>query len=245
MENATKALLIAAAMILVVMILSLLVITYEDTSSFFEKEHDNAVVEQLIRFNKQFDNYSGKTIRGNEMLSIINKVIDYNTLLAESNGYGDMTLVIQGFDENVKNILKYNESHTSIFNTININDGMKAISGKVNELLGTAQSAGLTNITETHLQKFSAKIQYILDDTDEEYRDKVIKNILGINLSVNLDDALVVTIQEITKQYYQLTKFKSANFKCTSVKHSTVTAGVEKMVFEIVKDDAGNVIFEW
>ena len=44
MENAAKALLIAAAILILVMILSLLVVAYGQVSDFFQREHENTVV---------------------------------------------------------------------------------------------------------------------------------------------------------------------------------------------------------
>ena len=34
-------------------------------------------IKQLVEFNNKFTNYNGKTIRGNELISIMNRIIDY------------------------------------------------------------------------------------------------------------------------------------------------------------------------
>ena len=181
MENSVKALLIAASMILVIMILTLVMVAYNDTSGFFQREHENTVVEQLERFNNQFDNYNDTTIRGNEMLSMINKLIDYNVLQAENDGYDEIELVINGIDsDNVKNQFKSNNSDSSILNNISNKDGQKAISGKIEELLQTARNAGISSITETKLQKLQIEEDTILktpaNDDKKDERNELLED---------------------------------------------------------------------
>ena len=78
MENATKALLIAAGVLLAMMLISLLVMGYNRISSYYEQKHELIMAEQLDKFNKEFQNYNRSDIRGNELISLMNKVIDYN-----------------------------------------------------------------------------------------------------------------------------------------------------------------------
>lgn len=253
MENATKALLIAAAIILLTMILSLLVIAYGQTSDFFQKQSDSNVVEQLERFNKQFDNYNGTTIRGNEMLSMINKVIDYNTLQAEDNGYDKIKLIIKGIDsEDIKNQFKNESSDAFILNLEEINtEGTKEISETVTKLLDMVNDE-IPNITESQLQTLAANISEILIDNNPnmdsernkynlKQRNTLIKKILKVDVENNSD--LLEKIQNVTKQYYQLVQFKRAYFKCTNIEHSNNTGRVIKMQFELVVDN-GNVKFD-
>ena len=86
MENISKALLIAAGMLIVMMLLTLVIIGYNKISFYYELQHESIIVEQLDKFNKQFQNYSGKVIRGNELISLMNKIIDYNTSQSYQEG---------------------------------------------------------------------------------------------------------------------------------------------------------------
>lgn len=88
MENATKALLIAAGVLFVLMIISLLVMGYEGISSYYEQRNEILTAEQLDKFNKQFQNYHRENIRGNEMISLMNKIIDYNVSQSYQEGTG-------------------------------------------------------------------------------------------------------------------------------------------------------------
>ena len=78
MENITKALLIAGGVLFAILILTLLVIFHNQLSAYYTEQHDAKMVEQVTEFNNKFDNYNGQTIRGNELISVMNKVVDYN-----------------------------------------------------------------------------------------------------------------------------------------------------------------------
>ena len=83
MENVTKALLIAAGILFAVLILSLLAMFGGQLSGYYAEQHNSKIIEQDAKFNAQFENYNGQTIRGNEIISIMNKVVNYNTSIAD------------------------------------------------------------------------------------------------------------------------------------------------------------------
>ena len=62
MENASKALLIAAGVMLAIMLLSVIFIFGNQMASYFSEKHDAKMIEQLVEFNNKFQNYDGKTI---------------------------------------------------------------------------------------------------------------------------------------------------------------------------------------
>lgn len=97
MENATKALLIAAGILFAVMIMSLLLVGYNQISSYYSAQHEEQQIKQLADYNKIFQNYNRKKIRGNEMISLMNRVIDYNERQAydESKKYPRMRVTIK------------------------------------------------------------------------------------------------------------------------------------------------------
>ena len=96
MENAIKALLMAAGVLGAVMILTLLLGRYNEISDYYTAQQNNKEVKQLADYNKIFDNYNRKKIRGNEMISLMNRVIDYNERQAydESKKYPRMQVTI-------------------------------------------------------------------------------------------------------------------------------------------------------
>ena len=205
MENLTKALLIAAGMLFTIMILSMLMITYNQIASHYQQKHELAVIEQTEIFNKEFENYNRSYIRGNELISLMNKIIDYNAsqsyredvgskrilvtiklptsndILEKSFVIGDTKLIIDQTITNTKAGNKYDNDKELI-----------KITGVGPELIGELNTKFGITITEEKLQKLSADVSNIvLDENDEndpgEYskrfeRARLLKYILGVNI---------------------------------------------------------------
>lgn len=85
MENATKALLMAASILLTIMILGLLIFTFNKIKDAKETDEESLLTEQTNKFNKRFTTYE-KEIRGNELYSLINKMLDYNEIIDKNKG---------------------------------------------------------------------------------------------------------------------------------------------------------------
>lgn len=188
MENASKALLIGAAILFTVMILSLLMIGYQQISSYFTEKHEVEMIEQTTKFNSQFENYNQKSIRGSDMISFMNKVIDYNERLSYMAGtnYKRLEITIDLISSNIVNQLKYTTTETgfsnlSIFPTSNkitnvtssgtpptdidksrnLDKQLISITGTINELKDETQNGGIQNVTDTKLQSLASNISNI------------------------------------------------------------------------------------
>lgn len=243
MENATKALLIAAGILLIIMIISAMVIFWDEMAGYFTEKHEATMLEQLVEFNNKFSNYNGKTIRGNELISIMNRIIDYNSYQSDMLGYEpiEITVDLKGHHGEMK---YRNETggNTLITNSIIHNDGgtndnyIKRISETSSRL-----SSNL-GISDVKLQKLSAQIDSIVDDdvvdarSNEDYkkyRAQLLTRILGYDVEIN--DSRINKIKEATYQYYQFTQFKRAMFKCKSITYNQDDNGrINGMTFEVV-----------
>lgn len=251
MENATKALLIAAGFFLAVMLITMLVMFGGEIASYFTEKHEAAVLQQLVEFNDKFINYNGQTIRGNELISVMNRVIDYNNYQSEMVGYERIIITVDL--KGHQNEFKYkNESGSNLMFLGNINnstndDAIKQIS----ELSGNLTSghvAGIPGLTEAKLQLMSSKIEHIVDDAYAEdreayetYRNQILTKILRYDPNQKLVD--INDIKQATYLYYQLTKFKSAMFDCTNVSFNEVNGRVNRMNFVVVEEN-GLIKFE-
>ena len=113
MENAAKALLIAAAVLIAVMLLSLVFIFKDSMAGYFAERHNATMLEQLVKFNNKFQNYNGKTVRGNELISIMNSIIDYNNYQSGIDGYDRIIIELdfRGHEDD----LKYNRESRWIY----------------------------------------------------------------------------------------------------------------------------------
>ena len=79
MENAVKALLIAAGVLVGIMILSLLMYGHGEISSYYREKEENKEFEQLAILNKQYIPYNRQDVRGSDIITLVNKIVDFNT----------------------------------------------------------------------------------------------------------------------------------------------------------------------
>ncbi len=151
MENITKALLIAAGALVAIILLSALVLGYNQISRYYQEKSDATDLSQIIEMAKKFTNYDGRTIRGNEMLSVINLVADYNDWVKNnpSEGYSEIKFSIK-----MNDVTDFSDFHI-------IDDNEDASIGRSylfpNKLTGKS-------ITNSELEVFSSRINYLLND---------------------------------------------------------------------------------
>ena len=251
MENASKALLIAAGVMLAIMLLSVIFIFGNQMASYFSEKHDAKMIEQLVEFNNKFQNYNGEVIRGNELISIMNRIVDYNDYQSEMVGYERIKITINL--QNHHNELKYrNETGGSTLITGSTitnetNDTViKTIATTSSRVTG---SFGINGLTDTKLQKMSANIEHIVDDEVVDarakneylkYREQILSRILGYTVTQASDNTLIGNAKKATYQYYQYTMFKRAMFKCTNVSYNETNGRVNKLDFVVELEDDGN-----
>ena len=257
MENVSKALMIAGGMLIAIMVISLIIVLWNQMSGYFAEQHSATIVEQIAEFNAQFENYNGKDIRGNELISVMNKVVNYNRTYSDMENYERIVIKIDL--DGHQNDFKYNSSDNSIFPNQSLitnehgDDVIENISNLSNILVSEAINAGITGINDTKLQKLSADIDNIVEKTVSDFEDtngvataqqkleaykearaKKLKSILGYEVN----DAELSKIIKATRRYYQYTQFKRAMFKCTGVQHNTSQNGrVIGMTFVIVEEN--------
>jgi len=215
MENAVKALLIAAGMFIAVLLISLIAIFYNNVTGYYASQHENKQLEQVTEFNAKFENYNRKNVRGSDLISLMNRVIDYNA----SESYGDdksyekikVTITLGG--EDIRSQFKYETNDpTSVNKYLNAetitntkNNGDKwqndrdliAITNTSIDLSDDLQSYDISNITDTQLQQLSTGIVDIMAHEDRMTssdafnrfkRAQIIEDVLGIKVYTTADE---------------------------------------------------------
>ena len=109
MENTSKALIMAGGMLLAILIVSLLVYAWSLFSKYQSSQDDLTDIEDTAKFNEQFTNYQRDNVKGYDILSLANKVTDYNYRKSESDrtndeNYVPITIVINLTDDNLKSL---------------------------------------------------------------------------------------------------------------------------------------------
>lgn len=95
MENATKALEMAASVLIGLLIIGALVFVYTKISQTKQVEQDSLSSQQAADFNKKFEAYNRNGVYGSELLSLANLIVDYNNKEAnEVKGYKEITLEV-------------------------------------------------------------------------------------------------------------------------------------------------------
>ena len=94
MENASKALLMAGGILIALLIIGVLVYSFESTTTYFGQEQQKEKIEQLTLFNNQFESYNRKLLRGSDVISVINRVIDNNQKYGQ-NEYDEPNYLMQ------------------------------------------------------------------------------------------------------------------------------------------------------
>ena len=211
------------------------------------------------------ENYNRNNVRGTDLISLINRVIDYNEreVYAEGTHYERIEVTVTigtSYLDQFKYITNDNKSdyspftYTSILpnngkitNISNSDDQLLQLTNTINKVISNNQSLGLT---DAKLQTLSANISNIVltnakenstAESDVKDREKRLK-LLRDTLKVSINNSQIDKIKKITCQYYEYTQFKRAYFNCAGMEYDTNTGRVCKINFEVATKN-GSVVF--
>lgn len=93
MENASLALRMAGGVLIALLIVSFFIAVMVVINNNQQKQQDEEDLRQVALFNESYSSYENRIITGYQMLSLINKAIDYNNRMTKekSNGGEDYT----------------------------------------------------------------------------------------------------------------------------------------------------------
>ena len=99
----------AGGMLLAILIVSLLIYAWSLFSKYQSSQDDLTDIEDTAKFNEQFTNYQRDNVKGYDILSLANKVTDYNYRKSESDrtndeNYVPITIAINLTDDNLKSL---------------------------------------------------------------------------------------------------------------------------------------------
>lgn len=227
MENASKALIMAGGILIALLVIGALVLMFNQLSYYQRTETDSEKTQQLADFNKEYLKYTYDDIKGYELISLVNKVIDYNIKEEVGNSVDytkKITVVInmKGFKSKygVKNV-------TSLFtqNTYTINNGNTIFSTDLNNFRSMENTYTLSAMSKLSanydtLKKEQEKNQNNYETKMKEIVGKVVKNNSGNTISLN----------EI-EQYREYSEFKSSTFKPVDIEYHD-NGQVKQLSFE-------------
>lgn len=172
MENASRALLIAGTVLISLLIITILVFLFRNMSELKRQEEQQIAVEQEATFNQQYASFE-KTLYGSELLSLINKAIDYNQKIDNlQNGYKKMTIHVKLKDpiDNFVTGTDYNISDTNSNEFAKKIDQVNGIKKKYGssylERLAALVEAG--KWANTYTNPDSGTVEYLINEINAE-----------------------------------------------------------------------------
>lgn len=217
MENAAKALTIAGTILISVLVISAVVFMYRDLTSVKRQDAENQKVQEITDFNKSFESFD-KTLNGAKMLSLANKIQDYNTKYVDrmSEGYNPIVLYVDN-SETYNNSdtykgYKYYEYYSQLQKDVDEMMNDKYISANYLEALNEAQKK-LNSIN--HLEKEQA------GETLKELSQK-----LGTNYNKAYSNC--GNDYQIYEQYL---KIKKQTFKPAGIEYDERNGRITKMSY--------------
>lgn len=112
MENAAKALLISAGILLALIILSLIVYVSTATTRIVDAQERKKAEEELTAFNKEYEAYNKTRMYGTDIITVVNKAIEYNINAKEKI---EITLITLNDYDTIEEIITTDSNGTTIY----------------------------------------------------------------------------------------------------------------------------------
>lgn len=234
MENASKALIIAGSLLISLVIAGALVLMISNLSAYQGSNIQNTREAQIQSFNQDFLSYNRKNVRGNEILTLINKVVDYN----ERKSYGDeaedikyepMTIIIQLDHRSELTLKASNDLFTQTEYKQDDNDN------KLGSIIATCQAIEKTYTSTQVISKLVTNITNLYDidesnTTQVSDANKLYDSIIPRRVTKSRIDA-----KDDVYKYYEYTQFKRAYFDPvdSELKYNNGTGRVTQMKFKM------------
>ncbi len=206
MENASKALLMAGGTLLAILILTVLIYTLNASNTLAQAQDEKKLAQQTSAFNKEYEAYEKSRMYGTDVITVVNKAIDYNQRLGinDEEYFINIVLDLRG--------ASFNTSRTVTWEKNGVKKDEKNYTdiGLGNDVyqLKTGTGTG-TGVNETLKTFFS---QTASDD---------------VQSVINPDGTKTTTYT-----YSGLNAFKRATFTCENVSYSPITGRIDSMTFK-------------
>ena len=233
MENASKALIMAGSVLLALIVIGAFILMLTNLNDYQEKNDTTLQQQQIVEFNNQFSTYDRTGLRGTDMLSLMNRIIDYNSRkTTEDIGFQKMKITIKGLDSNILQSLRYETSGNNLLIKKNTytQDNLSEIVTKPQELERKYQKKYITQLV-SNISKFmdiynsSLSInQKIQEINEKKWLPKSVTTYGSLDSVKN--DILI---------YYEYSQFKRTYFDSTGeTKYDRNTGRIIEMNFNCV-----------
>lgn len=233
MENASKALIMAGSVLLALIIIGAFMLMLTNLTDYQEKTDTAIEQQQIVEFNNQFSTYDRTNLRGNDMLSLMNRIIDYNTRkTVEGIGFQKMKITIKGIDKKILEAIRYDTTGPNLLIKKNTytQDNLSEIVAKPQELESKYQKKyiiQLVNNISKYMDIYNSGVsitEKIKKIDEQKWLPKTVTSYGSIDSVKN--DILI---------YYEYLQFKRTYFDSTGeTKYDKNTGRIIEMNFNCV-----------
>lgn len=219
MENASKALLMAGGILIAILIIGALLLMVTQIGDYQRTKDSGAKSSQIAKFNSDFERYlDDKGIKGTDIVSLINKIQDYNNSQVNNTkgnsgttNYVDynikMSITISGLDKFNGKYFFGNDNiklFSKDFYKIGFDDNGKIMGNKIfeelNQFISGEQNTSIGEMKQLSSIYMNAKSD---DEAIEAIKEKLGDDSWNGTASPTLDSI---------KKYSQYSEFKTSKF---------------------------------
>ena len=248
MDNASKALIMAGGVLIGLLIISALVLMFSNLSAYQTTNIESTRDSQIVEFNNKYESYNKKNLRGSELYSLLNMVVDYNRRQTtagvqqdDGTGWADKGQSVAfepmkiTFTINDKTKFSADTSGNKLITepsyTIGGNENTfeKEIKQKIDKLEDYYGKDSLTNLSSNLTRIF-------IDSNSSTEQAEAVNKFNSISKKVKArkfdDIAKGSTYRKDVYTYYEYVQFKRARFNCTGTSYNKNTGRIIELDFE-------------
>ncbi len=241
MENASKALLMAASVLIALVIIGAFMLMMSNLTDYQDKSYQSTADAQTTEFNNQYITYAKDDVRGSDMISLMNKVVDYNDRKT-AEGYTQMQINIT-ISSDIRKNLTYDGQNRLVTANTYTEDTIDDIVGQPTSITNSISGGKIRDIENKYQQKYANQLSSEISNIETILKDKTLDTTSKKNQAFDEEKWLpknaetyggVNQIYQDALVYYEYVQFKRTNFKCITngTKYDTKTGRIIKMEFE-------------
>jgi len=248
-ENASKALMMAGAVLITVIVFGLFMYFYARLQEFPEQQEQLKEIEQIAKFNQEYESYYKKKMYGVDVVTVMNKVISNNNkyvdnrsgkyLKSDDNYFINVSVklnkTINSYAEHYINGTYYDSYYSGTIKGYKYGDENKEYEktlGEINYGDSSSDKLNITLLKETTNQFFTnGKVEVFFSDAE---------TVKILTTSGIPSEAIVNVVDEFnyTLVHSGFTDFKRRQFRCDSIEYNPETSRVSALHFvEISNND--------
>ena len=226
MENASKALIMAASIMITLVIIGAVLLVFNNMSDYQKLNQQVKNDSQVIEFNNRFETYNRTDVRGSDIFSLINKVLDYNKrqsiegIEGSDIGYEPIKLTID-LGNNKNNIMPPLTTDDTTYKPL-IKKDEYIINGKENEfedifntIYNIENEYNQTELTQLAVSTSSIFLGNNPSDYDKKQAVEKYNIIVKNPIASYSQIAPGTKIRKDVYNYYEYIQFKRTYFDCS------------------------------